>query len=59
MLELALTERRSHAALMGLATGEWGMAALRLIVVLQQCGICTTYYVFVATNLQVTLDPRP
>ena len=42
----------SHAGLMGAATGRTGSIIIRLIVVCQQCGICLTYFIFVATNMR-------
>ena len=45
----------SHAGLMGAATGQMGGIIIRLIVVCQQCGICLTYFIFVATNMREVL----
>ena len=44
--------RKSYAAMMGLAFGHRGVLVVRFTIVAQQCGICLTYFIFVATNLR-------
>ncbi|KAH8067772.1 amino acid transmembrane transporter [Aureococcus anophagefferens] len=44
--------RKSYAAMMGLAFGHKGVLVVRFTIVAQQCGICLTYFIFVATNLR-------
>ncbi|KAH8053016.1 amino acid transmembrane transporter [Aureococcus anophagefferens] len=43
--------RKSYAAMMGLARHK-GVLVVRFTIVAQQCGICLTYFIFVATNLR-------
>ncbi|KAJ8600083.1 hypothetical protein CTAYLR_001901 [Chrysophaeum taylorii] len=50
LLESWRKGRKSYAALMGRAYGKRGTAIVRVTIVAQQCGICLTYFVFVATN---------
>ncbi|KAH8087705.1 amino acid transmembrane transporter [Aureococcus anophagefferens] len=44
--------RKSYAAMMGLAFRHKGVLVVRFTIVAQQCGICLTYFIFVATNLR-------
>lgn len=50
LLECWRRHRKSYAALMGKAYGNRGTSLVRLTIVAQQCGICLTYFVFVAAN---------
>uniref|UniRef100_A0A7S3NFV1 Amino acid transporter transmembrane domain-containing protein n=1 Tax=Aureoumbra lagunensis TaxID=44058 RepID=A0A7S3NFV1_9STRA len=52
LLETWAKIRKSYAGMMGKAFGKKGVALIKLTIVLQQCGICMTYFVFVATNLR-------
>lgn len=44
--------RKSYPAMMGRAFGHRGVLLVRFTIVAQQCGICLTYFIFVATNLR-------
>uniref|UniRef100_A0A7S2WLB3 Amino acid transporter transmembrane domain-containing protein n=1 Tax=Rhizochromulina marina TaxID=1034831 RepID=A0A7S2WLB3_9STRA len=48
--------RKSYPALMGEAYGQFGVNLVRFVIVSNQCGICLTYFIFVATNLQDLLQ---
>jgi len=52
LLEAWAAHRKSYAGLMGAAFGRRGVALVRFTIVAQQSGICLTYFIFVATNLQ-------
>lgn len=45
-------ERLSYAELMGRAFGPAGVSIVHFVIFCQQCGICLTYFIFVATNLR-------
>lgn len=47
---------KSYASLMGKAYGKKGTMLVRLTIVAQQCGICLTYFVFVATNAKELVE---
>lgn len=50
LLESWRLHRKSYGALMGKAFGKRGVVVVRFTIVAQQCGVCLTYLVFVATN---------
>ena len=52
VLEAWARHRRSAARMMGLAFGRFGEGVVHAAVFCQQCGICLTYFIFVATNAQ-------
>lgn len=47
---------KSYSTLMGKAYGKKGTMLVRLTIVAQQCGICLTYFVFVATNAKELVE---
>jgi len=51
MLDVWRIKHTSYAEMMGSAFGSRGQLAVQLFVVLQQCGVCCTYFVFIAKNL--------
>jgi len=55
LLELWFARRCSYAEMMRDAFGSGGMTMLQIFIAIQQCGLCITYFVFIANNLhQVT-----
>ena len=50
LLEAWALHGRSYSGLMGKAFGPKGVYLCRVTIVLQQCGICLTYVIFIATN---------
>lgn len=50
LLECWAIHGRSYSGLMGKAFGNKGVYVCRITIVLQQCGICLTYIIFIATN---------
>ena len=50
LLEAWALHGRSYSGLMGKAFGLKGVYLCRVTIVLQQCGICLTYVIFIATN---------
>lgn len=52
VLEVWATKRLSLAQLMGEAFGTRGAHVVHAVIFCQQCGICLTYFIFVATNMQ-------
>eukprot|EP00658_Telonema_sp_P-2_P049525 TRINITY_DN37675_c0_g1_i2.p1 TRINITY_DN37675_c0_g1~~TRINITY_DN37675_c0_g1_i2.p1 ORF type:complete len:317 (-),score=79.89 TRINITY_DN37675_c0_g1_i2:816-1766(-) len=51
MVQVWVLSRTSYADMMTEAFGWAGGATIRWFVLLQQCGVCVTYYVFIAKNL--------
>ena len=56
LLEAWDEKRKSYAAMMGSAYGQRGVLLVRFTIVAQQCGICLTYFIFVATNVRELLQ---
>ena len=51
MLDVWRIKHTSYAEMMGSAFGSRGQLVVQLFIVLQQCGVCCTYFVFIAKNL--------
>ena len=52
LLETWFRRKKSYSSMMGEAYGPYGVLLVRITIIAQQCGLCVTYYNFVATNVR-------
>lgn len=64
LMQMCLRESQSFYGMMGIAFGSVGVWAVKIIIFMQQSGVCMSYFIFVSSNLvdlleKIELDVSP